>query len=182
MKVWKKIMLGFIISYWIVLGLSVIGWSLDIIHNTRLVRQDSTKVRVVSVDKDETLILEDNTTLSKDRICDYIRVEKNAGTWYIPEDKMAAEITVSDVVSMLRPFIAVGIILLVWLVIRSVAGERSLLYAITSVLYSVWFGLVDWILYGYVFKGGFSIVFTSVIMMIALWGICIVGLQRHRRW
>lgn len=181
MKVWKKIMLGFIISYWIVLGLSVIGWSLDIIHNTRLVRQDSTKVRVVSVDKDETLTLEDNTTLSKDRICDYIRVEKNAGTWYIPEDKMAAEITVSDVVSMLRPFIAVGIILLIWLVIRLVTGEKFLLYSITSVLYSVWFGLVGWILCGYVFKGGLSIVITSIVLVAVLLGLCIFGLRRSHR-
>lgn len=181
MKVWKKIILGFVISYWIVLGLSVIGWSLDIIHNTRLVSQDSTKVRVASVDKDETLTLEDDTTVKKDKISEYIRVEKNAGTWYIPEDKMTAEITVNDVVSMLRPFIAVGIILLVWLVIRSVTGEKFLMYIITSVLYSVWFGLVCWILYGYVFKGGLSIVFASVIMMIALLGICIAGLQRHRR-
>ena len=123
MKIWKKLILGFIISYWIVLGLSVIGWSLDIIHNTRLVSQDSTKVRVASVNKDETLTLEDGTTVKKDKISEYIRVEKNAGTWYIPEDKMAAEITVNDVVSMLRPFIAVGIILLLWLVIRLVTGE-----------------------------------------------------------
>ena len=180
MKVWKKIILGFVISYWIVLGLSVIGWSLDIIHNTRLVSQDSTKVRVASVDKDETLTLEDDTTVKKDKISDYIRVEKNAGTWYIPEDKMTAEITVNDVVSMLRPFMAVGIILLVWLVIRSVTGEKFLLYGIASVLYSVWFCLVCWILYGYVFKGGFRIVVALVIVMISLMGICIVGLRRHR--
>lgn len=93
---------------------------------------------------------------------------------------MTAEITVNDVVSMLRPFMAVGIILLVWLVIRSVTGEKFLLYGITSVLYSVWFGLVCWILYGFVFKGGFRIVVASVVMMIALLGICIVGLRRHR--
>lgn len=180
MRVWKKIILGFIISYWIVLGLSVIGWSLDIIHNTRLVSQDSTKVRVVSVDKDETLTLEDGTTVKKDKISEYIRVEKNAGTWYIPEYKMTAEITVNDVVSMLRPFIAVGIILLVWLVIRSVTGEKFLLYGIALVLYSVWFGFVCWIIYGFVFKGGFSVVVASVVMMIAILCICIVGLRRHR--
>ena len=180
MKIWKKIILGFIISYWIVLGLSVIGWSLDIIHNTRLVSQDSTKVRVASVAKDETMTLEDGTTVKKDKISEYIRVEKNADTWYIPEDKMTAEITVNDVVSMLRPFMAVGIILLVWLAIRSVVGEKFLLYGIASVLYSVWFGLVCWILYGFVFKGGFRIVVASVVMMIALLGICIVGLWRHR--
>lgn len=180
MKVWKKIILGFIISYWIVLGLSVIGWSLDIIHNTRLVSQDSTKVGVASVGKDETMTLEDGTTVKKGKISEYIRVEKNAGTWYIPEDKMTAEITVNDVVSMLRPFMAVGITLLVWLVIRSVAGEKFLLYGVASVLYSVWFGLVCWILYGFVFKGGFRIVVASVVMMIALLSICIVGLRRHK--
>lgn len=180
MKIWKKMILGFIISYWVVLGLSVIGWSLDIIHNTRLVNQDSTKVRVASIDKDETLTLEDGTTVKKDKISEYIRVEKNAGTWYIPEDKMTAEITVNDVVSMLRPFMAVGIILLVWLVIRLVTGEKFLLYGIASVLYSVWFGLVCWILYGFVFKGGSMIVIAPVVMMIALLGICIVGLRRHR--
>ena len=180
MKIWKKMILGFIISYWIVLGLSVIGWCLDIIHNTRLVSQDSTKIRVASVDKDETLTLEDGTTVKKDKISEYISVEKNAGTWYIPEDKMTAEITVRDVVSMLRPFIAVGTILLVWLVIRLVTGEKFLLYGIASVLYSVWFGLVCWILYRFVFKGGFRIVVASVVMMIALLGICIVGLRRHR--
>lgn len=180
MKVWKKTILGFIISYWIVLGLSVIGWSLDIIHNTRLVSHDSTKVRVASVGKDETLTLEDDTTVKKDKISEYIRVEKNVGTWYIPEDKMTAEITINDVVSMLRPFMAVGIILLVWLAIRSVIGEKFLLYGIASVLYSVWFGLVCLIIYGFVFKGGFRIVVASVVMMIALLGICIVGLRRHR--
>lgn len=180
MKILKSIILTFIVSYWIVLGLSVIGWSLDIIHNTRLVSQDSTKIRVASVDKDETLTLEDGTTVKKDKISEYIRVEKNAGTWYIPEDKMTAEITANDVVSMLRPFMAVGIILLVWLVIRSVTGEKFLLYGIASVLYSVWFSLVCWILYGFVFKGGFRIVVASVVMMIALLGICIVGLRRHR--
>ena len=180
MKIWKKIILGFIISYWIVLGLSVIGWSLDIIHNTRLVNQDVNKVRVASVAKDETMTLEDGTTVKKDKISEYIRVEKNAGTWYIPEDKMTAEITVNDVVSMLRPFMAVGITLLVWLVIRSVAGEKFLLYGVASVLYSVWFGLVCWILYGFVFKGGFRIVVASVVMMIALLSICIVGLRRHK--
>lgn len=181
MKIWKKMILGSIISYWIVLGLSVIGWSLDIIHNTRLVSQDSTKVRVVSVDKDETLTLEDGTTVKKDKISEYIRVEKNAGTWYIPEDKMTAEITVSDVVSMLRPFMAVGIILLVWLVIRLVTGEKFLLYGIASVLYSVWFGLVCWILYGFVFKGGLSIVITSVVLVAVLSGLCIFGLWRSCR-
>ena len=181
MKVWKKIILGFIISYWVVLGLSVIGWSLDIIHNTRLVNQDSSKIKVVSVDKGETLTLEDSTTVSKDKVSEYIRVEKNAGTWYIPEDKMTAEITINDVVSMLRPFIAIGVILLIWLAIRSVVGEKFLLYSITSFLYSVWFGLACWILYGYVFKGGFSIVIVSVVMMVVLLGICIVGLWRHSR-
>lgn len=181
MKIWKKMILGFIISYWIVLGLSVIGWSLDIIHNTRLVNQDLTKVRVVSVDKDETLTLEDDTTVKKDKISEYIRVEKNAGTWYIPEDKMTAEITVSDVVSMLRPFMAVGIILLVWLVIRLVTGEKFLLYGIASVLYSVWFGLVCWILYGFVFKGGLSIVITSVVLVTVLSGLCIFGLWMSYR-
>lgn len=178
MKIWKKMILGFIISYWVVLGLSVIGWSLDIIHNTRLVSQDSTKVRVASVDKDETLTLEDGTTVKKDKISEYIRVEKDAGTWYIPEDKMSAEITVSDVVSMLRPFIAVGIILLVWLVIRSVSGEKFLLYGIASVLYSVWFGLVCWTLYGFVFKGGFRIVIISVVLLAVLSGLYIFGLWR----
>ena len=79
---WKKIILGFIISYWIVLGLSVIGWSLDIIHNTRLVNQDSNKIRVASVDKDETLTLEDDTTVKKGKISEYIRVEKNAGCFF----------------------------------------------------------------------------------------------------
>lgn len=180
MKILKSIILTFIVSYWIVLGLSVIGWSLDIIHNTRLVSQDSTKVRVASVDKDETLTLEDGTTVKKDKISEYIRVEKNAGTWYIPEDKMTAEIVVNDVVSMLRPFIAVGVILLVWLVIRSVTGEKFLLYGIASVLYSVWLGLVCWIIYGFVFKGGFRIVVASVVIMITLLGIRIVGLRRHR--
>ena len=180
MKILKSIILTFLFSYWIVLGLSVIVWSLDIIHNTRLVSQDSTKVRVASVDKDETLTLEGDITVKKDKISEYIRVENNAGTWYIPEDKMTAEITVSDVVSMLRPFIAVGIILLVWLVIRLVTGEKFLLYGIASVLYGVWFGLVCWILYGFVFKGGFRIVVASVVMMVALLGICIVGLRRHR--
>lgn len=181
MKIWKKMILGFIISYWIVLGLSVIGWSLDIIHNTRLVSQDSTKVRVASVDKDETLTLEDDTTVKKDKISEYIRVEKNAGTWYIPEDKMTAEITVNDVVSMLRPFIAVGIILLVWLVIRSVTGEKFLLYGTASVLYSVWFGFVCWIIYGFVFKGGFRIVIIPVVLLAVLSGLCIFGLRRSCR-
>lgn len=181
MKILKSIILTFLVSYWIVLGLSVIGWSLDIIHNTRLVNQDSTKVRVVSVDKDETLTLEGDTTVKKDKISEYIRVEKNAGTWYISEDKMTAEITVNDVVSMLRPFIAVGIILLVWLVIRSVTGEKFLLYGIASVLYSVWFGLVCWILYGFVFNGGLSIVIISVVLVAVLSGLCIFGLRRSCR-
>ena len=176
MKIWKNIVLGFLISYWVVLGVSIIGWSLDIIHNSHLVMLEGNKVKITSIDEDENLTLEDGTTVDKDKISEYIRVEKGSGTWYINGSQMTAEVTIKDIVSTLRPFIAVGLILLIWLCIRAVVGRKFLLYSIASVLYGVWFGFVCWIVYGYVFKGGLSVVIVSIVMIAVLLGLCIFGL------
>lgn len=104
-------MLVVIVLIWYVLnGLGLAMNSAVLSNNTDLVLKDMSAKKVMSVDKEGILTLEDNTTVDGSTIKEYVRTIPNSGSYYIEKDKMSAEITQTDTINLCVGYYVSGLV------------------------------------------------------------------------
>lgn len=99
--------------YWCILAVSLLYQSSLIAYNTDKVLADSSKVAVEHINKDGSLYLEDTSKVSGDNITEYIRTAVGSGVYYIPDNKMSAEISLTEAKELPRMYYILSVVCLV---------------------------------------------------------------------
>ena len=104
-------------AYWGILAISLLYQSSVIATNTDKVLSDSSRVAVEHIDKDGDLYLEDTSKVDKDNIEEYIRTAVGSGVYYIPDNKMSAEISSTEVKNLPKMYYRLSVVCLVILTV-----------------------------------------------------------------
>ena len=99
--------------YWCILAVSLLHQSSLIAYNTDKVLADDSRVAVEHINKDGSLYLEDTSKVSGDDITEYIRTAVGSGVYYIPDNKMSAEISLTEVKELPRMYYMLSVVCLV---------------------------------------------------------------------
>ena len=99
-------------AYWGILAISLLYQSSIIATNTDKVLSDSSRAAVEHIDKDGDLYLEDTSKVDKDSIEEYIRTAVGSGVYYIPGNKMSAEISSTEVKKLPKMYYRLSVVCL----------------------------------------------------------------------
>ena len=100
-------------AYWGILAISLLYQSSIIATNTDKVLSDSSRVAVEHINKDGSLYLEDTSKVDKVTIEEYIRTAVGSGVYYIPGNKMSAEISSTEVKNLPKMYYKLSVVCLV---------------------------------------------------------------------
>ena len=99
--------------YWCILAVSLLYQSSLIAYNTDKVLTDDGRVTVEHINKDGRLYLEDTSKVSGDDITEYIRTAVGSGVYYISDNKMSAEISLTEAKELSRMYYMLSVVCLV---------------------------------------------------------------------
>lgn len=112
--------------YWCILAVSLLYQSSLIAYNTDKVLADSSKVSVEHINKDGSLYLEDTSKVSGDDITEYIRTAVGSGVYYIPDNKMSAEISLTEAKELPRMYYMLFVVCLLILTVACFMFDKFL--------------------------------------------------------
>lgn len=127
-KIFNILMCSLLILIFIYHLLSGIDLSLNtsiIVNNTKLVKQDETKIKIAHIKPDGTVYLENTEQIKDGKIKKYIRTTKGSGSYYIPEDMMSAEITSRDAINLGKRFEILNVVILIIFICLAVMYCKS---------------------------------------------------------
>lgn len=170
--------------WWVLSGIVLMSNTMVLLKNSQLVSEDTSAIRVLNITEKGTLHLENTETIQGTTIKEYIRTCTGIDTYYIPEGKMSASLTLSDSVNLGIGFCLIELLLIVTSILV-VYIRSEILNKINSVsiisLFSLVFILVSEVIKVY-YLGIFSYVLEdrqlNCIMMviylipISLWVLC----------
>lgn len=117
----RKKLLG--VSIIIIYVLSIIWFVLEgtnlllqcaIIHeNTLLLEQDDTRLKVLDIDTDGTMLLEDSSRVLDSEIDSYARTEIGSGVYVLSGGIMSAEISIRDAIGLGIEFVILSVFVVV---------------------------------------------------------------------
>lgn len=163
--------------------------SATIMHNTDLVFQGVSRVKVSSVDKEGNLTLENGTKLESSQIKEYVRTIPKSGSYYLNDNLMSAEITQSDCFNLAVGYYVSGLVVFIGLLlyyrIRAkyarvgkfeciIVGVYLLLQLVCVVVHVMYSGL--FVAYGKVAV----VVFLCMCLINTIEGVCIICTYKNK--
>lgn len=126
---------------WLLAGLLLQTNSAIINLNTESVESDDGKLKIEYVNSEETIFLEDGTSISGDKISEYVRTEKGSGSYYTSEGYMSAEITDDEAMDLCKNFLAMEVIITITVVCLTIWKRNNIylkcLFLVLTIISSV---------------------------------------------